>query len=148
MSPTSWAVRYAASLDGVMMVLSGMSSIEQLRDNTSYMIDFKPLSDEEHKAVQKAADIINSSIAISCTACRYCLNGCPQHIAIPEYFALYNISKRSSGLNNMNFHFYYATHAETHGKASACIQCHKCEKACPQHLPITTYLEQVAAAFE
>lgn len=147
-SPASWAVRYAASLDGVMMVLSGMSSIEQLTDNTSYMQHFEPLSESEKEIINSAVGIINRSIAIPCTACRYCVTGCPKHIAIPEYFALYNSAKNDKEEVAFNKKFYYMTYAETHGKASECIECHKCEKICPQHLHITEYLKQVAATFE
>ena len=146
LSTASWAIRFAATHENVMMVLSGMSNMEQVEDNLSYMKDFKPLSEAEMKALKQAADIIRSGIAIPCTACRYCISEseCPKNIAIPDYFALYNDNKNFKGMVSS---IYYNNLALTHGKASECIGCGKCEKHCPQHLPIREYLKDVAEVF-
>lgn len=148
LSPASWAVRYAASLDGVFMVLSGMSSFGQLDDNTSYMQRFRPLDDRERAVVAEAVRIINRSIAIPCTGCRYCVDGCPQRIAIPEYFALYNAEKQALNKGFSVQSAYYENYAARFGKASECLGCRRCERICPQRLPIVEYLKQVAETFE
>lgn len=141
LSTASWAIRFAASHENVMMVLSGMGNMEQLEDNVGYMKDFQPLSGAEMDALKQATEI-----AIPCTACRYCISEseCPKNIAIPDYFALYNDNKKFKGMVSS---IYYNNLALTHGKASDCIGCGKCEKHCPQHLPIREYLKEVAVAF-
>ena len=146
-SLASWAIRYCASLPNVMTVLSGMSNLEQMQDNTSYMQDFQPLSDEEQAILAQVTETIRDSIAIHCTACHYCSEGCPQQIAIPEYFDLYNTLQQFSQLKG-NTKFHYDFIAKSHGKASECLECGQCEAQCPQHIDIIENLKLVAEAFE
>lgn len=149
MSVASWAIRFAASHENVMLVLSGMSNIEQLKDNLSYMENFKPFTPEEFELVCEAAKIINQSVAIPCTGCSYCINKCPKNIAIPKYFALYNADMRELETKAWTAQtMLYSHFSEQFGKASDCIGCGQCEKMCPQHLPIRKWLEKVAGRFE
>ena len=146
-SPASWAIRYCASLPGVLTVLSGMSNMEQMEDNTGYMQDFQPLNDEEQAILAQATEVIRNSIAIQCTACHYCSEGCPQQIAIPEYFSLYNTLQQFPDQKS-NSQLYYDLVAKNHGKASECLECGQCEAQCPQHIDIIDNLKLVAQTFE
>ena len=145
-SPASYAIRFVAGFPGMMMVLSGMSNMEQMQDNISFMRDFKPLDETERAAVEKVQEIFHSKNLIPCTACRYCTDICPKHISIPDLFAIMNTKQIH---HNWNADCYYEdVHTAPGRKASDCLKCGKCEKVCPQHLPIRKLLEQVAAEFE
>lgn len=147
-SPAAWALRFAAGLDQVMMVLSGMSSLEQMEENLQVLEAPKPLSQAEQEAIRQAVEQIRKTVVIPCTACGYCLDGCPQHIAIPSYFALYNAEKKDPHEKPWAQRAYYANISQTHGKASDCVACGTCENICPQHLPIIQLLQDVAGALE
>ena len=147
-SVPSWAMRFAASRENVIMVLSGMNTMEQLQDNMAALDDFKPLNEKECRTLEQVCAIINENKAIACTTCRYCEDVCPRNIPIPDYFALYNSAKRAITDNLSSQFMYYLNLAETRGNPSDCIFCRRCEKACPQHLPITESLKDVAATFK
>ena len=148
LSVPSWAIRYAASCKNVFMVLSGMSNMEQLLDNTSYMEEFKPLTPEENELCMRVADIISNSVSIPCTACRYCTENCPQAIPIPDYFMLYNADRQQSAEPYDTQKKQYHALAKTNGRASDCIECRSCESHCPQHIEISKMLKHVSNAFE
>ena len=136
----SWGIRFAASLPGVMTVLSGMSNIEQIKDNMSYMSSFKPLTEEETAVILKAREIIENDISVACTKCHYCTDGCPQQIPIPEIFEIYNANLLDR--RNPRAKKAYKAAVEGRGKASECLHCAQCESACPQQLPIMSLLEE------
>ncbi|MCR5522801.1 MAG: 4Fe-4S dicluster domain-containing protein, partial [Clostridia bacterium] len=144
-SYASWAIRFAASLDGILAVLSGMSNIEQMEDNLSYMKNFTPLNEEELEAIKKAQVIKKSSKEIQCTACHYCTEGCPSQIPIPEIFAARN-KQLSYGRIEEGKRLYLKA-VEGKGSAADCISCRQCENVCPQHLEIIKNLEECREVF-
>ena len=146
MSFASWAIRFVASLDGILTVLSGMSNVEQMQDNLSYMKNFQPLNEEEQKAIQQAQRILGNSSTVPCTACRYCTEGCPQQIPIPDIFSAMNRQLGNGQMQEARESYYQAA-PEGH-RASNCVECRQCEGVCPQHIAITDNLKQAAAMFE
>ena len=146
LSIPSWAVRFAASLEGVVTVLSGMSNEEQLNDNVSYMEDFQPLTDSERGVVNQVVEILDSIPTIPCTACKYCVDGCPQKINVPGVFAALNKHTLYNNLKDAKGEYERAV--KEGGKASDCIACGACEAHCPQHIEIIETLKKAAEKFE
>ncbi len=147
MSAASWAIRYCASLDGIVTVLSGMSTFEQLNDNLGFMREFKPMTEGEYNVLNSAIEIIRETKAVPCTGCRYCADDCPCNIPIPEIFSLINDMKRfSASVESYKWRYEYATAGK--GKASDCIECGMCESLCPQHISIPEEIKKAAEMFE
>ena len=143
-SAASLAIRYVASLSEVQIVLSGMSSLEQLDDNTSYMQEFVPLTEEEQNLTAKITEVMKCTVRVPCTSCRYCLEECPISVNIPDYFGLLNLHAVTGQKTNM----YYQRYSMNHAKASECLKCGRCEQICPQHIEIRSFLEEFAALYE
>ena len=147
-SVSSWAIRFAASLPGVKVVLSGMSNREQMEDNSSYMQELKPITEEERAIISTAVKTINASVAIPCTSCNYCTENCPQNIPIPRYFSLYNADLQEVEGKEWNPQGTYLDRLTvTMGAPESCIACGQCEGVCPQHLPIVDNLKTIAKHF-
>ena len=144
MSVASWAVRYAASLDNIITVLSGMSNVEQMNDNLSYMENFKPLDETEREAVAKVTEKLEKIPQIPCTSCKYCIEGCPQNIPINEIFRIQNEFDKYNNINAAKWEYKNATTKEGRSGADACIGCGQCENICPQHIEIIDNLKRSA----
>ncbi len=146
LSIASWAMRYVASLEGIITVLSGMSTLGQMEDNLSYMTDFTPMQEVEYAAISKVIEEINKIPIIPCTSCKYCVEGCPQKINIPGVFEGYNDFKMYQNFDSSRGHYHWVT--SNSGKASDCIACGECESHCPQKIQIIDSLKEVAKVFE
>ena len=144
-SYASWALRFAAGLDNVHAVLSGMSSLAQMEDNLKTMKDFRPLNAEDMELIRRAQQAIDADKSIPCTACHYCTKGCPMEIPIPEIFNVINRRKGSPEFRTVREYTIVTT---GRGTAGACIACGQCEGACPQGLPVISLLRQCASELE
>lgn len=145
-APASYALRFAGGHEGVAMVLSGMGTTEQMAQNIKTFSPLEPLSEEELAGLARVVDVMHEQDVVACTACRYCVEGCPRRIDIPALFACLN-AKRAYGDRGQAF-YYNNVHTKGRGRASDCVRCGRCEHACPQHLPIRELLQEVAAEFE
>ena len=147
-SIASWAIRFAASLDEVAVVLSGMSNLEQMADNIGYMREFEPLTKQERQVLDQVISIIDHSSGIPCTGCSYCTIECPEKIPIPRYFALYNVDIKELKTKAWTSQStYYSNLTSEYTGPDDCLKCGRCETHCPQHLPIRDNLQKVSEHF-
>ena len=147
-SIASWAFRFVGSLPGVTTILSGMTTQDQMEDNMNTFKNFEPLSDEEHAAVDKVIEAMFRVEQVGCTACRYCVDGCPMSISIPDVISAINSKRKFPGDMRPQFFYNGLIARDGIGKASDCIECGQCEGVCPQHLPIITILKEGVEKFE
>lgn len=143
-SVASWAIRFAASLDGIITVLSGMSTLEQMQDNISYMENFVPLSEKERQVIAKAYEIMSKIPQVPCTSCRYCVKGCPKKIPINEIFSIVNFQDKFNNPQLAKSLYANTVNRENTRKADDCIACRKCESVCPQHIKIVDELKRAS----
>jgi predicted aldo/keto reductase-like oxidoreductase len=146
MSYASWALRYAVSLDGIITVLSGMSALEHVKDNISFMKQPLKLSEKEQDVIKKVQEIFRAIPSVPCTSCHYCVKDCPKNVSIPGILdalnreMIYKNPKAAKGTYGWETHF--------GGKGSDCIECGKCETLCPQDIKIIEYLKEAVAKYE
>lgn len=142
-TPTEWGLSYLWNFAEVGTVLSGMSTMEQLMENIAYADNGVAgcLSNEEIQRLEKAGEVFNKGALVGCTACFYCMP-CPQGIEIPEVFRIYNMTATESWLDPVK-----KAYQELKTHADACIGCRRCEKDCPQHIPISAFMPQVKKVF-
>lgn len=145
-SLASWAFRYVGSLPGIATILSGMSTPEQMEDNINTFKDFEPLSEEELAAIDKVKEIMNRVELAGCTSCKYCVEGCPMGISIPDVISAVNTKRKFPG--DMRPQFFYNGLVDRYSHASDCIACGQCEGVCPQHLPIISLMQEAVEKFE
>ena len=147
-SCASWAVRFAADLEGVITVLSGMSNIEQMRDNLSYMKDFRHLTPEQKKVIEAASEALSKIPVVPCTTCNYCAKVCPMNIGISGSFGALNMYTLYGNYDLATNREFFDVVMQGHKKAAECIKCGACEAVCPQHIEIRKELERVAETFK
>ncbi len=145
-SMASWAFRFAGSLPGVATILSGMSTEDQMADNLNTFRNFEPLTDEDKKAIDKVIGVMSRVELIGCTACKYCVEGCPAGISIPDVISAVNTATKYPG--DLRPQFFYNGLVDRYSHASDCIGCGQCESVCPQHLPIISIMQETAERFE
>lgn len=145
-SPAALALRFVASLDGIMTILSGMSTEDQIKENVETFSNFSKLNDEEKKAIDEAVAVMKRVNTIGCTGCRYCVDGCPSGIPIPDIFKAFNTVKLYK--EQFRPQMFYNTATQGRGKASDCLSCGQCEGVCPQHLNIIELLKDASQQFD
>lgn len=144
LSPAAWALRYCGSLEGVEVILSGMSNLEQVQENIVTMANFVPLSDKEKAALADVVDVFRKTPTVPCTACRYCVDGCPASIPIPDVFSVYNTDLTYGTDSSAR----YRGVVKEKGAASACVGCGQCEGVCPQHIEIIEALRKISEKYD
>jgi predicted aldo/keto reductase-like oxidoreductase len=149
-SAPSWAIRFAASLPGVQVVLSGMTAMEHVEDNVATMENFRPLSDAEREVITRAVLAYRTAGAVPCTGCRYCME-CPQGVDIPRNLAAYNSYLYKKERNMPGYNFGFSIDLRNMGEerqANNCVACKQCEEKCPQHIEVSRQMELIQEAFK
>lgn len=148
MSYPEWALRFSGSLDNVITVLSGMSTIEQMRENVTFMKDFEKLNDQQYKIIGQVQDLLKTLPCIPCTSCRYCVADCPMNIYIPNMLTAMNKNLMYEDFPGAKRSYEWATQPGKGSHASSCVECGKCESVCPQSIKIIDELKKIVPALE